>query len=124
LSVGANYTYLDWNTADGQLLRRPRHRGNVNMNYNYERFRINLDANIVGRRDDIDSVTGGNIKKPGYVRFDLAGSYRLPVKLALVHDVSLFGKIENLFDKKYEEADGFRARPLNFLLGVRASFGK
>ena len=124
LSVGANYTYLDWDTADGQLLRRPRHRGNVNRNYNYERFRINLDTNIVGRRDDIDSVTGGNIKKPGYVRFDLAGSYRLPVKLALVHDVSLFGKIENLLNKRYEEADGFRARPLNFLLGLRASFGK
>jgi vitamin B12 transporter len=124
LSIGANYTYLDWDTADGRLLRRPRHRGNVHMNYNYEPFRINLDANIVGRRDDIDSVSGGNIEKPGYVRFDLAGSYRLPVKLALVQHVSLFGKIENLFNRKYEEADGFRARPLNFLLGVRATFGR
>lgn len=124
LSLGANYTYLDWDTADGRLLRRPRHRGNVNLNYNYERFHLNLDANIVGRRDDVDSITGGNIKKPGYVRFDLAGSYRLPVKLALVQEVSLFGKIENLFNKRYEEADGFRARPLNFLLGLRALFGK
>jgi vitamin B12 transporter len=124
LSIGANYTYLDWDTANGRLLRRPRQRGNVNMNYNYQRLRINLDANIVGRRDDIDSFTGGNIKKPGYVRFDLAGSYQLPVKLALVQEVSLFGKIENLFNKRYEEADGFRARPLNFLLGLRAVFGK
>ncbi len=123
LSVGANYTYLDWDTANGILLRRPRHRGNVNMNYYYERFRINFAANIVGRRDDLQSTTGANIKKAGYVRFDLASSYQLPVKLALVKDVSLFGKIENLFNKKYEEADGFRARPLNFLLGIRASFG-
>jgi outer membrane receptor protein involved in Fe transport len=93
------------------------------MNYNFERFRISLDANIVGRRDDIDSFTGGNIQKPGYVRFDLAGSFQLPVTISLVKDVSLFGKIENLFNKKYEEADGFRARPLNFLLGLRATFG-
>ncbi len=124
LSVGANYTYLDWDTANGTLLRRPRHRGNVNVNYYYERFRINFAANIVGRRDDLKSTTGANIKQAGYVRFDLATSYQLPVKLALVKDISLFGKIENLFNKKYEEADGFRARPLNFLLGLRATFGK
>jgi vitamin B12 transporter len=124
LSIGANYTYLDWDTANGRLLRRPRHRGNVNVNYSYERFRMNLDTHIVGRRDDTDSFTGGNIKKPGYVRFDLAGSYQLPVQLALVQEVSLFGKVENLLNKRYEEADGFRARPLNFLLGLRAIFGK
>ena len=123
LSLGANYTYLDWDTADGKLLRRPRHRGNVNLNYSYERFRMNFDVNIAGRRDDLKSTTGADIKKAGYVRFDLAGSYQLPVKLDLVKDVSLFGKIENLFDKKYEEADGFRARPINFLLGVRGTFG-
>jgi vitamin B12 transporter len=123
LSVNATYTYLDWDTSDGRLLRRPRHFGNVNMNYLYDRFRINFDANLIGRRDDTDSVTGGNITKGGYVRFDLAGSYRLPVSMALMKDVSLFGKIENLFNKRYEEADGFRARPLNFLLGLRATFG-
>jgi outer membrane receptor protein involved in Fe transport len=83
---------------------------------------MNLDTHIVGRRDDTNSFTGGNIKKPGYVRFDLAGSFRLPVTVPLVKNVSLFGKIENLFNKTYEEADGFPARPLNFLLGVRATF--
>jgi vitamin B12 transporter len=123
LTIGANYTYLDWDTANGRLLRRPRHRGNVNVNYSYERFRMNLDTHIVGRRDDTSSFTGDDITKAGYVRFDLAGSFQLPVKVTLVKDVSLFGKIENLFNKKYEEADGFRARPLNFLLGLRATFG-
>lgn len=124
LSVGANYTYLDWDTADGKLLRRPRHRGNLNVTYSYDRYRVNFDTNIVGKRDDIDSITGSNIKKGGYVRFDLAGSYRLPLTLQLVKNIDLFGKIENLLNRKYEEADGFRARPLNFLLGVRGSFGK
>jgi vitamin B12 transporter len=123
LSFGANYTYLDWDTVDGTLPRRPRHRGNFNMNYFYDRFRLNIDANIVGRRQDIDSVTGSSITKAGYVRFDLAGSYRLPLAIAMTRDVSFFGKIENLFNKKYEEADGFRARPLNFLLGIRGTFG-
>ena len=123
LALGANYTYLDWDTADGRLNRRPRHRGNVSLSYFYDRFRLNFDAHLVGKRDDIDSVTGASIKKGSYARFDLAGSYQLPIKITLVKDVSLFGKIENLFNRKYEEADGFRARPLNFLLGIRAVFG-
>jgi vitamin B12 transporter len=123
LSLGGNYTYLDWDTANGTLPRRPRHRGNINLNFFYERFRMNLDANMVGRRDDTDSVTGANITKRSYVKFDLAGSYQLPLRIPLTKDVSVFGKIENLFNRKYEEADGFRARPLNFLLGIRANFG-
>jgi vitamin B12 transporter len=123
LAVGANYTYLDWSTADGRLLRRPRHRGNVNANYAYDRFRVNVDANLVGRRDDIDSVTGGAVTSSGYVKFDVAASYRLAVTVPLLKELSLVGKIENLFNKHYEEADGFRARPLNFLVGMRGSFG-
>jgi outer membrane receptor protein involved in Fe transport len=43
--------------------------------------------------------------------------------MAGVKNIALFGKIENLLNRKYEEADGFRARPLNFLLGARATFG-
>jgi vitamin B12 transporter len=123
LAIGANYTYLDWDTENGRLTRRPTHRGNVNVSYFYDRFRINFDANLIGSRDDTDSVTGANITKGGYVKFDLAGSYALPVTIPLVKDISLFGKVENLLNRKYEEADGFRARPLNFLVGIRGSFG-
>ena len=60
---------------------------------------------------------------PGYVRTDLASSYVIPWTTPGAKEVSLFGTIENLFNKKYEEANGFRARPFNFLLGIRGSFG-
>jgi vitamin B12 transporter len=123
LTGRASYTYLDWDTATGRLVRRPRHRGNFNLNYVYHDFQVNVGANIIGRHDDNDSVTGADITKAGYVKFDLAGSYQLPVKIDVVKSVSLIGKIENLFNRKYEETDGFRARPLNFLLGVRGTFG-
>ncbi len=124
LSAGGNYTFLDWDTQNGRLPRRPRHRGSVNLDYVYERFRLNLNANIVGWRDDFDVVTFANIRKSGYTRFDLAGSYLLPVKIPLVKSASLYGKIENLFNRRYEEADGFLARPLNFLIGIQGTFGK
>jgi vitamin B12 transporter len=123
VSIGAGYTYLDWDTQNGRLTRRPRHRGSVNVSYVYQEFHVNLDANIVGRRHDTDAISGSNISKASYMKFDLAGSYLLPVKIPLMKSMSVFGKIENLFNRKYEEADGFRARPLNFLLGVQGTFG-
>ena len=124
LNLNANYTYLDWDTADGKLPRRPRNRGNVNLNYLYDRWNVNFGANIVGRRDDFRAASPfGDTVKGGYTIFNLASYYSLPLRVPAVKDLTLFGKIENLFNKKYEEADGFRARPLNFLLGMRATFG-
>ncbi|HEY2989356.1 MAG TPA: TonB-dependent receptor, partial [Candidatus Binatia bacterium] len=96
LGLNAQYTYLDWDTATGVLPRRPRHRGSVNLNYHQDALDVNLIANIVGQRDDFDAQTFGNKKMPSYARFDLAGSYRWPVQMALVKNVALFAKIENL----------------------------
>ena len=124
LTINANYTYLDWDTADGKLPRRSRNRGNVTLNYLYDKWNVNLGANFVGRRDDFRAASPfGDITKPGYVIFNLASYYTLPWRMPAVKDLTLIGKIENLFNRKYEEVDGFRARPLNFLLGVRATFG-
>lgn len=123
-SLRTNYTFLENDTSSGRLVRRPRNKGNITLNYQQERFQANLNANIVGKRDDFHVVTGDDIRDAGYVKVDLASSYALPWKAPGVKGLSLFGKIENLFNKKYEEADGFLARPLNFLIGIRGVFGK
>jgi vitamin B12 transporter len=124
LTLNGNYTYLDWDTADGTLPRRSRHRGSVSLNYAAGGVNVNLTTNIVGRRDDFRAATPfGRTVQPGYAVVNLASSYLLPWTIAAVKNVALYGKIENLFNKKYEEVNGFRARPFNFLLGVRATFG-
>ena len=124
LSLDTQYTFLNWNTADGRLPRRPKHRGSVGLNYLQDAVNVNIAANMVGRRDDFRAASPfGNTTSPGYVRADLASSYVLPWRAPWVKQSSVFGKIENLFNKKYQEVDGFRARPFNFLLGVRATFG-
>ena len=124
LTLNANYTYLDWDTEDGTLPRQPHNSGSVILNYLKDALNINLITNIVGRRDDFRAASPfGDIVAPGYVRVDLASSYALPWRIPLVKQMSLIGKIQNLFNKKYNEADGFRAPPLNFLLGFRAIFG-
>jgi len=124
LTLNANYTYLDWDTADGKLPRRSRNVGNVTLNYVYGGWNTNLSANIVGRRDDFRAASPfGDITQPGYAIFNLASYYVLPWRMPAVKELTLLGKIDNLFNKKYEQANGFRAPPLNFLLGVRATFG-
>jgi vitamin B12 transporter len=124
LSLDTQYTFLNWSTADGILPRRPKHRGSVGLNYLQDGLNLNFALNIVGRRDDFRAASPfGNTTSPGYARVDLASSYALPWRTAWVKQTSVFGKIENLLNKKYEEVDGFRARPFNFLLGMRATFG-
>jgi vitamin B12 transporter len=124
LSLDTQYTFLNWSTAGGILPRRPKHRGSVSLNYLQDGLNMNIAAIIVGRRDDFRAESPfGNTTSPGYARVDLASSYALPWRTAWVKQTSVFGKIENLFNKKYEEVDGFRARPFNFLLGMRATFG-
>ncbi|HTM06954.1 MAG TPA: TonB-dependent receptor [Verrucomicrobiae bacterium] len=124
LGLNGNYTYLDWDTETGTLPRRPRHRGSIGLNYNYDALEVNLTSLIVGRRDDFHATKFTQIQMPGYNRVDLAAAYRLPVKIDLVKSLALFFKAENLFSRRYEEANGFRARPFNFLLGLQGVVGK
>ena len=116
-----NYTFM--NVSD-RITRRPKHKGNLTLNYTYGPVNVNFNTHITGRRLDVDTATFNTIDKGGFTRFDLASSYTLPWQPIGVKALSLYGKIENLFNKKYEEADGFRARPLNFLIGIRGVFGK
>jgi vitamin B12 transporter len=124
LTLNANYTYLDWDTADGTLPRRPHNSGNVILNYMQDALNVNFIVNIVGRRDDFRAASPfGDTVTAGYGTVDVASSYKLPWRMPLVKEVTLIGKIQNLFNKNYDQVDGFRAPPLNFLLGFRANFG-
>ena len=120
-SLNGNYTYVNFSD---RLTRRPKHKANFILDYQNGPFHIGFDGHVTGRRLDVDAVSFRTIDKGGFSRFDLASSYDLPWRAPGIKRVSLYGKIENLFNKKYEEGDGFPARPLNFLLGIRGLFGK
>ncbi len=119
--LGGNYTYVN---ASDRLPRRPKHRGNLSLNYQEGPLNVSFISHIIGRRPDFDPVMFSSIEKGGYAKFDLASSYVLPWRPPGVKQLSLICKVENLFDRKYQEAAGFRARPLNFLIGLRGVFGK
>ncbi len=119
-SIRGNYTFVNFSD---RLTRRPKHKGSLLLNYQDGPLGIHFGSHVTGRRLDVDAVNFNTIDQGGFSRFDLASSYVLPWRPPGAKQLSLYAKIENLLDKKYEEADGFRSRPLNFFIGLRGVFG-
>jgi outer membrane cobalamin receptor len=143
LQLGGNYTLLksdltaaadiiDFNTlklvpnpeVGLPLLRRPRHSGSMYASWIGDKFDVNLYGLFIGQRRDGDPVTfsrfdaqGNPIYNKGYTKFDLTGSYRLRSWW------SVFGRIENLLNRKYQEVYGYPAYRLNFSGGMRFRIG-
>jgi vitamin B12 transporter len=126
LSAAANYTYqstrtlsapgdplnIDPNYLVGSpLLRRPANSGNVMLNASIRRMNWNVSGYFTGQRADYNYP--GQIMNPGYARFDLAGTY------SLTHGVSLYGRVANLANKKYQDAFGYPALGREFRIGVK-----
>ncbi len=126
LSASANYTYdstrtlsaptnpadLDPNYLPGSpLLRRPLNSGNLMLNANYWRMNWNLSGYFTGQRFDYNYP--GQIVDPGYALINLAASYNV------ARGFSVFGRINNLANKQYQEAYGFPALGREFRIGVK-----
>jgi outer membrane cobalamin receptor len=83
-----------------------------------ERFDLNLQGFIVGERRDVDPVTFSRLaSNKGYARVDLAGAYRV------THQLSFFARVENLFNRNYEEILGYPAYRLTFSAGLKLTLG-
>ncbi len=129
LTLRVNYSYVDSRvlrapsafslaTLPGnRLLRRPVHSGNLVLNASFYRMNWNLASYFTGRRTDSSFLAPTVTSNPGYARFDFGGSYKLS------RSVSVFGRIENLFDKQYQEALGFPALGREFRTGMKFTLG-
>ena len=106
LTVFGNYTYLeteDKSTGD-PLLRRPKHSGGLNLNFNPENsLQLNLGITFVGERFDSDFSGFPFVYEftPSYKTVRVASSYNLTEYLKLKL------RIENLLDEEYSEVAGF-----------------
>ena len=126
--LAASYTYTDSSEQDINgievaELRRPRHSGNLSMNYRSasERFRTSFSASYGGTRSDVffppfpqpsEIVTLSN-----YWLVDMA------VHFKLTDTVSLFARGTNLLDEDYEQVYGYRTPGRTGYVGVRTNFG-
>lgn len=130
LTVASNYTYLNFVTATGTLVNRPRHRGSLTATGRWgDLFTAGDQAvatalvYVVGRRDSPNPFDANDPFSPapiaGYGRVDVALSYRFGGPFA---PLAVTATARNLFNRDYAESLGFPAPPANFLAGLRYGF--
>ena len=130
MSLDSSYTYTSTQVLESDatnpvfnpgapLLRRPKHAGQLLLNYVGNKWGGNLGGSFIGRRPDSDFFV---LPIPitsvaGYARFDLGGWY------AVNKHVTAYANIENLFNKRYQEVAGYPALKANFRAGLRFRIG-
>src|SRR5579884_187885 len=112
--LSANYTLMSPKDEESgaDLVRRPSHKGTGSLSVRpVDPVNMVLRVIYVGRRSDI-----GSTSISGYTIADLAGTYTINKKLAL------FARVENLFNRKYEEVTGYGTAGLSGYAGVKMTF--
>ena len=118
VSVSLNETYTRAEDDHGNdLKRRPKHRTDVRIDYRPPKAaRFGFEALLVGRQKDVDFSSGGVVYDGSYAVFNLTTSYDLDER------VTLYARADNLLDREYEVADGYRGLSRTVIAGVRAKF--
>jgi len=108
------------------LVLQPRNSAGYNVTWRHHNLMLNTNAYIRGQVLDVEPNEGLGacsyyelpclFPDKGYIRMDGGFSYRLP------KGVEIFGRMDNLLDRKYEEVLGYPSLPFNFVAGVRYSF--
>lgn len=115
LQFAGNYIYDDTEDKNngGYLMRRPLNKYSADMKIGDSSRNIAIHFIHVGRR--FDSPKNLN-PLSAYNRVDLTGDY------SLTQSVKVFGRIENLFDKDYEEAKGYNTAGVSGYGGVKVTY--
>jgi outer membrane cobalamin receptor len=131
LRVTGNYTYDDSKVllapnatdptliAGNRLFHRPLHTANLAMNARWRQMNWMLAGTYVGRATDSDFQFPplGITSNPSWVRWDIAAT--VPVH----YGFSVTTRVENLFDRHYQDAVGYPALGRNFRLGMKYAWG-
>jgi vitamin B12 transporter len=119
LLVRADYTFtraIDAGTAL-QLLRRPKHKWSATATWRPV-DPVTLSATVLHVGDWLDVTRDGmasGIVAPGYTVVNLRGDY------AIGDQVKLFARVDNLFNRHYQNPTGFLAPSLGIFGGIRVA---
>lgn len=108
-------------TVGQDLLRRPTHQFFAELSVSSNRFGAFLNGGGRSKALDVEpsfGTFGGLFQAPGYQVWSIGGSWRV------AKTIGLYGRIENLFDRGYEEAFGFPALGRRATAGVRIAAGR
>src|SRR3972149_6629633 len=120
VQIRGNYTYNDTEDREthSYLLRRPLNKYDLVLRLSPSvRGHIDVKFLHTGKRFDFDSDFDGEPDSlAAYSRADLLAAYRISQM------TEIFGRIENLFDKGYEEVKGYNTAGFSTYAGLRVSF--
>jgi vitamin B12 transporter len=116
LTLGANYSFVNARdrtapNAGNLLPRRPRHSLNSSVDWSSGRVALGTTLSLVGNSFDNAS---NSTRLDGYALVSVRGS------VVITDQISLYGRVENLFDTDYVTAFGFRSYGRSAFIGVRA----
>jgi outer membrane cobalamin receptor len=117
--VDANYLGTD--EAGDALLRRPTHSGSVTLSYfDPSGFNVGGVVGYVGTRPDLDfsQFPSPRVSLPSYTKVDL--SSEVPIIRSGTR-LTLTARVENVFNKRYEEVLHFASPGRTILVGGRAA---
>lgn len=114
LAIYVNYTYTlskDEETDD-DLLKRPRHKYSAGISADIlKKADISIYYDYTGKRYDY-----------GYVKLDSFSTVNAVANISTTEDTSVFVRIDNLLNKKYEETEGYDAGGINVRCGLKGRF--
>ena len=116
--ISAHHTLMTAeNSFDhSRLLRRPRTKISSHITYNYDDWLYGLEVTRIGHRPDLNPTTFQRQKAKPY----------LLVHAKIQHqthsDFRVFGRIENLLNRKIQEPLGYRKTGLAVYLGMEKAF--
>jgi vitamin B12 transporter len=122
LLLRAAYTFTDGEDSSGaELVRRPKHMASFNVNYTFldDKAQANLGIVYNGKQKDWawDSFFNRyEVDLAAYTLVNLAASYQV------TETARIYGRIDNLFDKQYEEVWSYGSAGRAAYAGLRVSF--
>lgn len=118
--IDAAYTYLRAREAGLEEVRRPPHIASVAVNWQAPGDRLGLTGVLRynGESDDLAFTDPSYVpvreRLDDYLLVNLNADYRL------TDTISLFGRVENLFDERYEDVFSFTNPGISAFAGLRA----
>jgi vitamin B12 transporter len=114
--IRGDFTYVEaFNSITGEeLLRRPRRKATVSVGWKpITPLLLTGSVTYVGTALDIDRVTFATVPLSSYALVNIAADYRLNPNM------SLFGRVDNVFDKQYQNPNGFEGTGIGAYAGIK-----
>ena len=114
--VRGDYTYtesIDVNTG-ADLKNRSRHKATVSAGWKpITPLLLTGSITYIGPAQNFDRVTFNDVTNPGFTLVNIAADYTLN------DHMSLFGRIDNVFDKHYQNPNGYEGTGIGAYAGIK-----